>query len=116
MRLLPQGKQLNIRLGILLAVVGLVVTTVSFSGTYAYDLRFFYLAIVGSVLSLYGMVLLANSRVVSERRTQRRRQTAGAPREWVRLQCPRCGTVFEEEGARPFQAVCPSCKASGLIA
>jgi uncharacterized membrane protein len=113
-RVLPQSKALNIRLGAAVLVVGLLLVFYSFSGNQAYDIRFFYLALVGTVLSLYGTVLLANSRVVSEKR---RKVQAGkdAPREWVRLQCPQCSAVFETEGARPFTAICPECKSSGLI-
>lgn len=114
-RALPQSKALNVRLGAALGVAGLLLVIVSFSGNQAYDIRFFYLAILGAALCLYGMVLLANSRVVSAKRAALR-QASKAPREWVRLQCPRCGEAFDEEGQRPFEAVCPRCKASGLIA
>ncbi|HEV8361409.1 MAG TPA: hypothetical protein VGR28_13245 [Candidatus Thermoplasmatota archaeon] len=114
MRALPQSKALNIRLGLALTVAGTLVVFWSFSGNQAYDIKFFYLAILGALLALYGTVLLANSRVVSEQR-RRVRAAAQASREWVRLQCPSCNFVFEEEGARPFTAICPNCKASGRI-
>lgn len=133
MRVLPQSKALNIRLGLALLILGLLVVFWSFSGNQAYDIRFFYVAVAATLLCLYGTVLLANSRVVSEKQRRDRARAAkgtaaparaapaeAAPpadaREWVRLQCPSCGTVFEEEGVRPFTAVCPNCKASGAVA
>jgi Zn finger protein HypA/HybF involved in hydrogenase expression len=114
---LPQDKALNVRLGAGLLVLGLLIVFYSFSGNQAYDLTFFYLAIGGTILAVYGTVLLANSRVVNERRRRvHAKSAAGAEvREWIRLQCPQCSTVFEEEGARPFTAICPNCKSSGRI-
>lgn len=128
-RALPQSKPLSIRLGIALGVLGILLVLVSFSGNFAYDIRFFYLAVLGTFLGAYGMVLLANSRVLSTKRPARRpgaERAAEAPRvpagpapagpEWVRVQCPRCGEVFEAGGTRPFHAACPRCAARGLIA
>ena len=116
MKVLPQDKALNIRLGLALLVVGLLVVFLSFSGNQAYDIRFFYVAIVGSILSVYGTVLLANSRVVSEKRRKAQAATKSGVREWVRLQCPQCSTTFEAEGERPFTAFCPNCASSGQVA
>jgi hypothetical protein len=118
---LPRSKQLSVRLGIALGVLGIMLDLVSFSGTFAYDLRFFYVAVLGVVLGLYGMVLLANSRVLSTKRPRRAaaaREPARprAEREWLRLQCPTCAHVFEAEGARPFRATCPRCGTAGVIA
>ncbi|MCA1813511.1 MAG: CpXC domain-containing protein [Halobacteriales archaeon] len=119
-RILPQSKALSVRLGIALGVLGIVLVLVSFSGSFAYDIAFFYLAIAGVVIGLYGMVLLANSRVLSTKRPRRAAHAEPvnplASREWVRLQCPSCGNVFETEGTRPFRATCPRCQAAGLIA
>jgi hypothetical protein len=115
-KLLPQEKATNVRAGAALLLVGLLVVFWSFSGSQAYDIKFFYLALVGAILAVYGSVLLANSRVVSERhRRIRAAQRAAAPREWVRLECPTCRTVFEAEGERPFTAICPNCASSGLL-
>lgn len=113
-RALPRSKALNVRLGLALLVLGTLVVFWAFSGEQAYNQLYFWVAVLGSAAALYGCVLLANSRVVSEKR-RKLHARAGAPREWVRLQCPSCGHVFEEEGARPFTAVCPGCKSSGLI-
>lgn len=114
-RALPQDRALNVRLGLLLLVLGLVLVFVSFSGDQAYDMAFFFLAILGTVLCLYGTVLLANSRVVSEKRRRLHQQAKTGVREWIRLQCPTCQNSFEAEGVRPFTAVCPSCATSGEI-
>ena len=114
-RVLPQDKAMNVRLGAALLTVGVLVVFYAFSGDAAYNIAFFYLALVGSVLACYGSVLLANSRVVSERHRRLQRQAKEGVREWVRLQCPQCGDVFSTEGVRPFTAVCPSCASSGLI-
>lgn len=114
-KLLPEDKALNVRLGLALLVLGLLVVFVSFSGDQAYDMTFFYVAVLGSVVTLYGTVLLANSRVVSEKRRRAHRQAAQGPREWVRMECPNCGNTFESEGVRPFTAVCPHCSSSGVL-
>jgi hypothetical protein len=135
MRVLPRDKSLNIRLGLALLCAGLLLVFWTFSGNQAYDIKFFYVAIVATALALYGTVLLANSRVLNERQRRVKARTAttapppmsgaeakpapaspAAAREWVRLQCPSCGSVFEEEGVRPFTAVCPNCKSSGAVA
>lgn len=110
---LPRSKALNVRAGLALLALGLAVAFWSFSGNQAYDLKFFYLAVVSTAVGLFGAVLLANSRVVSQKR--RAHPKAQAPREWVRLECPRCSAAFEVEGERPFTAVCPSCGSSGLV-
>jgi hypothetical protein len=119
LRAFPQGRALNVRLGIALGVLGILLDLVSFSGNFAYDIRFFWLAVVGVVVGLYGMALLAHSRVLSTKRPRRAAEAGSQPlaaREWVRLQCPRCGHVFDAEGARPFRTQCPQCQAAGLIA
>jgi len=119
---LPQSKSLSVRLGVALGLLGILLDLVSFSGNFAYDIKFFYVAVLGVVIGLYGMVLLANSRVLSTKRPKRPAAAAREPasplasREWVRLQCPSCGHVFEAEGTRPFRATCPRCSAGGLIA
>ena len=114
LRALPQDRSLNVRLGAALLTVGLLLVFFSFSGNQAYDIRFFYVATLGTVVGLYGAVMLAYSRVA---RTGAKRAAApsDAPREWVRMQCPACSTVFSEEGARPFTVTCPNCKRAGLV-
>lgn len=114
-RVLPRSKAANVRLGAALLTIGVLVVFYAFSGEQAYNITFFYLAVVGAVLSCYGSVLLANSRVVSERHRKLQRQAKEGVREWVRLACPQCGSVFEAEGVRPFNAICPHCASSGLI-
>lgn len=114
-RVLPQDKATNVRLGAALLAVGVLLVFYAFSGEQAYNLAFFYVAIVGAVLSTYGAVLLANSRVVSERHRRLQRQAKEGVREWVRLECPQCSNVFESEGVRPFTAICPNCASSGVI-
>jgi uncharacterized membrane protein YfcA len=113
--LLPRDRALNVRLGLALLVVGLAVVFVAFSGNQAYDMTYFYVAFAGSVLTIYGAVLLAHSRVVSEQRRKAHQANKDGPREWVRLQCPSCSTTFDAEGVRPFTAVCPNCASSGMV-
>lgn len=109
----PRDRALNVRLGTAFLALGLVVVLVSFSGNQAYDLKFFYVALLGTIASLLGAALLANSRVVGQGGARRRE--AGV-REWLRLECPHCGAPFEAEGARPFTASCPRCGRAGTVA
>ena len=115
MRVLPRSKQVNVRAGLALLVVGLLVAFWSFSGNQAYNVTFFYIALAATLLALYGTVLLANSRVVSEKRRKAQAANKAEAREWVKLQCPSCGQTFDTEGVRPFTALCPHCASSGLI-
>jgi len=111
-RVLPQSKASNLLLGLALMLVGLAVVFWAFSGEQAYNRNYFYVAILATVLALFGTVLLANSRVVASRKPA---LASRAAVELVRLQCPKCSAAFEAEGVRPFHATCPSCGARGRV-